>query len=127
MLIPKGGGNYRGIGLLEPIWKVCERVIDKRLNAFDLHESLHGCRNGRGTGTAGIEAKLAQQLAHLEQVPFYGVFIDLKKAFDAMDWEGCILILEGHGAGPNMVRLVWTFWKEATMVCYASGNYGEPF
>jgi hypothetical protein len=87
----------------------------------------HGCRTGRGTGTAGIEAKLAQQLAHLEQVPFYGVFIDLKKAFDAMDREGCILILEGYGAGPNMVRLVRTFWKEATMVCCASGNYGEPF
>ncbi len=22
VLIPKGGGDYRGIGLLEPIWKV---------------------------------------------------------------------------------------------------------
>ncbi len=73
-------------------------MIDKRLNAFDLHESLHGCRMGRGTGTAGIEAKLAQQLAHLEQVPFYGIFVDLKKAFNAMDRERCLLILEGYGA-----------------------------
>jgi len=23
VLIPKGGGDYRGIGLLEPIWKIC--------------------------------------------------------------------------------------------------------
>ncbi len=76
VLIPKGGGDYRGIGLLEPISKVCERVIDKHLNAIDLHESLHGCRTGRGTGTAGIQAKLAQQLTHLEQVPFYGVFVE---------------------------------------------------
>jgi hypothetical protein len=30
-----------------------------------------------------LEAKLAQQLAHLEQEPVYGVFLDLKKAFDA--------------------------------------------
>jgi hypothetical protein len=127
VLIPKGGGDYHGIGLLEPMWKVCERVMDKRLNAFDLHESLHGCRTGRGTGTAGIEAKLAQQLAHLEQVPFFGVFVDLKKAFDAMDRERCLLILEGYGAGPNMVWLVRNFWKEATMVCRASGNYSEPF
>jgi hypothetical protein len=43
------------------------------------------CRNGQGTGTAVIEAKLTQQLAHIEQAPFYGVFIDLRKAFDAMD------------------------------------------
>jgi hypothetical protein len=115
VLIRKGGDNYRGIGLLEPIWKVCECIIDKCLNAFDLHESLHGCQNGRGTGTAGIEAKLAQQLAHLEQVLFYGVFIDLKKAFDAMDRERCILILEGYDAGHNMVRLIRNFWKEAMM------------
>jgi hypothetical protein len=60
VLIPKGVGDYRGIGLLEPMWKVCERVMDLRLNAFDLHDSLHGCRDKRGTGTAGFEAKLAQ-------------------------------------------------------------------
>ncbi len=59
--------------------------MDKRLNVVELYESLHGCRNGRGTETAIIEAKLAQQLAHLEQRPFFGVFLDLKKAFDSMD------------------------------------------
>ena len=127
VLIPKGGGDYRGIGLLEPIWKVIEGVIDKRLEAIALHNSLHGCRNGRGTGTAVIEAKLSQQLAHIKQTPFYGVFIDLKKAFDAMDWERCLLLLEGHGAGPNMRRLIRHFWDKATNVCRASGNYGAPF
>jgi len=60
-------------------------VIDKRLEVIALHDSLHGCRTGRGTGTVVIKAKLTQQLAHIEQTPFYGVFIDLKKAFDAMD------------------------------------------
>jgi hypothetical protein len=86
VLIPKGGGDYCGIGLFETIWKVIERVIDKRLEAIVLHDSLHGCRNGRGTGTAVVEAKLTQQLAHLKQTPFYGVFIDLKKAL--MRWIG---------------------------------------
>ena len=62
ILIPKGGGDYRGIGLLEPIWKITEQVMDWLLNAIPIHESLHGCRDGQGTGTAVIEAKLAQQL-----------------------------------------------------------------
>ena len=87
VLIPKGGRDYWGIGLLEPIWKIVEQVMDKRLNAIKLHESLHGHQNGRGTGTAIIEAKLAQQLAHLEQHPFFGIFLNLNKAFDAMDRE----------------------------------------
>jgi hypothetical protein len=127
VLIPKGGGKYRGIGLLEPIWKIIEQVMDKGLNVVELHESLHGCQNGRGTGTAIIEAKLAQQLAHLEQRPFFGVFLDLKKAFGSMDREWCLLVLEGYGAGPNMRRLIRHFWENVQMVCRASGNYGMPF
>ncbi len=86
-LIPKGGGDYRGIGLLEPIWKCIERVIDHRLDSIKLHDSLHGRRNKHGTGTTIIEAKLAQQLSYLEFKPFYGVLLDLRKAFDSMDQE----------------------------------------
>ncbi len=109
VLLPKGGGDYRGIGLLEPLWKVVECIMDQGLNALPLHEALHRCRNRRGTGTAILEAKLAQQLAHLELEPFYRVFLDLKKAFEAMDRERCLLILEGYGAGPNMVKPICNF------------------
>ncbi len=109
VLVPKGGGAYRGIGLLEPIWKVIERVMDRRLEAIVLHDSLHGCRNQRGTGTAVIEAKLTQQLAHIEQTPFYGVFVDLTKAFYAMDWERCLQLLGEYRAGPKMRRLIRHF------------------
>jgi hypothetical protein len=56
-----------------------ERMIDHNLNAIKLHDSLHSCPDSYGTGTAIIEAKLAQQLSYI------GVFLDLWKAFDAMD------------------------------------------
>jgi hypothetical protein len=127
VLIPKGREDYRGIGLLEPIWKVLERIMDRRLDAIELHDCLHGCRANRGTGTAVIKAKMAQQLSYLELKPFYGVFLDLKKAFDLMDRERCIMILEGYGAGPRIIRLIRGHWRDAIMVCRASGNYGTPF
>jgi hypothetical protein len=127
VLIPKDGGDYHGIGLLEPIWKVLEWIIDHHFNAIELHDCLHGCCANCRTGTAVIEAKLAQQLSHLELKPFYRVFLDLKKAFDSMDRDHCILILEGYGAGPRMIRLIRTHWRNAIMVCRASSNYGTPF
>jgi hypothetical protein len=122
VLIPKGGGDYHGIGLLEPIWKVIEQVIDCRLDSIQLHDSLQGCWHQQGTGTAIIEAKLAQQLSYLEMQPFYKVFLDLRKAFDAMDREQYIMILEGYGAGPWMVRLIRGFWRNAIMVCHTAEN-----
>ncbi len=60
VLIPKGNGDYRGISLLKPIWKVIEWVMDHWLEMIALHNSLHGCQNRQGTGTAVIEAKLTQ-------------------------------------------------------------------
>ncbi len=84
-------------------------VYGQQTEAIVLHDSLHSCRNQQGTGTAIIEAKLTQQLAHIKQSPFYGAFIDLTKAFDAMDQERCLQLLGEYGVGQNMRRLIRHF------------------
>ena len=91
---PKVGGDYHGSGLLEPIWMVLGRITGHRLNKIELHICLHGCCTNRGMGTTVIEAKLAHQLSYLELKPFFGGFLDLKKAFDLMVRGRCIMILE---------------------------------
>ena len=73
------------------------------------HDSLHGFLGGRGTGTATIEAKVAQQLAYIEQAPFYGIFLDLQKAYNAMDRDRCLQILKGYGVGMNILLLIKYF------------------
>ena len=66
VLIPKGKKYYRGIGLVEVMWKVVAAVFNLRLTAsISYHYFLHGFRSGRGIGTATLEAKLLQQLAAL--------------------------------------------------------------
>ncbi len=88
-----------------------------------MHDSLHGCLAGWGTRKGMIEAKLAKQLVHLKQMPFYGIFIDLQKAFDAMAWGRCLEILALHGVGLQMIHLNCNFWDMATNVCQPKGNY----
>ena len=128
VLIPKGNsGDYRGIGLLEVIWKVVERILDARLSTIELHDCLHGFRAGRGCGTGIMEAKLAQKLAFIEQVPLYGIFIDLHKAYDAMDRGECLKILRDAGTGEKALCLISRFWKQSVMVCRAGGRYGRVF
>lgn len=128
VLLPKGSGGHRGIGLLETLWKLISCIIDARIkSAVVFHDSLHGFRANRGTGTAIIEAKLIQQLAALEQVPLYEVFLDLQKAYDTLDRERTLEILVGYGVGPAAIRLLHNFWDQQQVVARLGGYYGMPF
>ncbi len=127
VLLPKGGGDYRGIGLLDPMWKVVEKIMVAQMSCLELHDCHHGGLPRRGTGMAIMEVKLNQQLAWVNQAPLYQIYLDLKKAYNTLDQTGCLEILAGYGAGPNLLRLQKHFWDGARMVCHAGGSYGEPF
>ena len=83
MIITKGIGDYRGIGLVEVIWEVCVSIMNNRLQAgIALHDVLYVFGQGRGTGRATMEAKLARQLAGLLHEPTFQVSLDVRKAYD---------------------------------------------
>ena len=49
VLIPKGKGYYRGIGLVEMVRKVVATILNRRLTASIVyHDFLHGFQAGRG-------------------------------------------------------------------------------
>ena len=84
VLIPKGKGDYRGIVLVEVMWKVVAVILNRRFNSsITFHNVLHGFRVGRGTGTTTLEAKLLQQLAAMREEVLYVIFLDLTKVYDA--------------------------------------------
>jgi hypothetical protein len=77
VLLPKGGGDYHVIGLLEPCWKVVEKIMVKQLGSIKFHDCLHGGLPKRGTGAASIETKLVRQLVWCDQFPLYEIYVDL--------------------------------------------------
>ena len=55
VLITKGKKDYRGIGLVEVMWKVVAMILNRRFtSSITYHEALHGFREGRGTETATL-------------------------------------------------------------------------
>ena len=79
-LIPKGKTYYRGIGLVEVMWKVVMANLNRRFTAsITYHDFLHGFLTGNGPGTTTLEAKLLQKLAALRDEVLYVVFLDLYK------------------------------------------------
>ena len=128
VLIPKGKKDYQDIGLVELMWKVVAAILNHRLTAsITFHNFLHGFQAGRGTGTATLEANLLQQLAALREEVLYMVFLDLHKAYEALDRSRCLDILDGYGVGPRARRLLPKYWRRLTMVARAGGYYGTAY
>ena len=58
VVFPKGNGKFRGISLVEVIWKALPWVMNRWIGAsVQFHNLLHDFRAGWGTGTASLEAK----------------------------------------------------------------------
>ena len=55
------------------------------------------------------------------------IFLDLHKAYDALDRSRFLEILEGYNVVPQARRLLQIYWRRFTMVARAGGYYGTAF
>ena len=55
------------------------------------------------------------------------IFLDLHKAYEALDRSRCLEILECYGVGPYARRLLTNYWRRLAMVVIAGGYYGTAF
>jgi hypothetical protein len=127
VLLPNGGCNFRGIGLLDPCWKVVEKIMVCCMGAIEFHPCLHGGLPKQGTGMVTIEANMAQHLAWVEQGPLFQVFDDLCKAYNHLTQAKCLEIMTGYGVGPKLLCLQAKFWDQVQMVCCAKGSFEKLF
>ena len=96
VLISKVGRYLRGIKLVEVMCKMMTVILNRRFTiSIAFHDVLHGFRAGCGTVTASFEAKLIQQLTEMREGFVYVILLDLQKAYEALDNDRCLEILEG--------------------------------
>ena len=126
LMIPKGGGNeFRGIGLVEVLWKAISGIINCRISSYiHFHDALHGFRAGRGTGTVTLKAKPLHNLTATREEVLYSILINLRKAYDALDRDRCLDIMAGYGGGPRTLRILWIYWVCPHMEAKAGGIMG---
>ena len=88
---------------MEVIWKVVVVILHCRLTqGITFHDALHGFREGHGTGTSTLEAKLLHHLAAMREEVLYMIFLDLTKAYNALDRSRSMEILKGYGLGDRV-------------------------
>ena len=115
--IPEREGEYWGIKLVEVTRKVFVEVVNCHLKqSVELHDALHGFREGRGMGTATLEAKLEHQLDGISHKPLFQVFLNVHKAYGSLDRGRCLEIMRGYGLGLNLARLLTNYWERHMIV-----------
>ena len=129
MIVPKGGGTKsRDIGLVDLLWKAISGIINHWiLSSIQVHDDLHGFLAGRGTGTTTIKAKMIQQIIATRETFPHSIFLDLRKAYDALDMNHCLDILAGYGVEPRMLHILQFYWACLHMAAKAGGHYGPVF
>ena len=63
----------------------------------------------------------------MREAVIHTIFLDLHKAYYALDRSRCLDILEGYGAGYRSLRLLHRYWERLKIVARAGGYYRESF
>ena len=124
---PKGqGSSYRPISLLCPASKVLERLVVPFVSPYiPLADTQHGFRAGRSTTTALLP--LSYQIArgfNDDRPPRRTVVmaVDFSKAFDRVDHNALLRILQECGMEANTVRWLRTYLRGRTASCTYNGT-----
>ena len=82
VLITKGGGGgFRGIGLVDVLWKTITSLINLRITgAIYFHDALRGVLVVRGMINDALEDKLLQHLTSMREAAIFKVFLYIWKA-----------------------------------------------
>ena len=129
VLLPKGNGNYRRIGLTWVLWKNILGAINPWIRAEIIYYDvlLHGLWLVRGNGTDSLEANMLQQLKKMREESLYKFFLNLIKVHDTLYREQCMEIIIAYRLRPQKECLLWHYWEGLNIVARAGHYYGYLF
>ena len=79
------------------------------------------------TGTATLEAKLSQQLAGISHETPFQVFLVIHNTYESLDRGRCLEVLREYRMGPNLARLIMTYWDRQRIVPKTGIFLGKKF
>ena len=123
--------NYRAISLLSVAGKILARVILKRLitnmSEENLREAQCGFRPNRSTTDMIFTVRQVQEKCMKQNMDLVAVFIDLTKAFDAVNREALWVILSKLRCTIKFVNLIRQFYNDRAGQVLSDGEASEPF
>lgn len=106
--------DFRTLSLLSHASKILTTIIKRRIEK-NIDENLNcdqfGFRNGRGTREAILALRIITEESLRVNKPVFIAFVDLQKAFDNVNWNIMMKILEEIGLNFKDRRIIFNLYK----------------
>ena len=121
--LPKKGdlsqaNNWRGICLGDALARIFSSILTARLNqviAIEGIENQFGSQPGRGCQDGLYVIRTMLQLRRNHNLPTWGLFVDLVKAFDTANHDLLYEILHKYGVPPQLVSVIKRLYDGASV------------
>jgi Reverse transcriptase (RNA-dependent DNA polymerase) len=74
-----------------------------------------------------MHVKRLMQQVQRDSDPMYMIFLDLKKAYNAINHSRFIRFLQQYGVGPNMLQIMKNIWDHDTIIPKPNQFFGQAF
>ena len=123
--------NYRGLSLLDVASKIFAKILLARFNRHIankiLPESQCGFRADRSTADMIFVCRQLLEKSREQRVPISIAFIDLQKAFDTVNREALLKVVERFGCPPVFVSMLRALHAGTVATVAAGSDCSEPF
>ena len=132
--LPKKGdlrdcGNWRGISLLNTIYKIVATIIQKRLQCIEesLRDEPAGFRPNRSSVDQANTLRIVIEQSVEWRSPLYMLFVDFKKAFDTFKREAIWIALSRKGVPSKIISLIKALYLNSELAVPHNGKISDSF
>lgn len=122
--------NYRGIALLEVVYKILTNILRKKLNQYTekiLGEYQAGFRSNRSTTDQIFALKEIQTTCYEHKIAVYVLFVDFKQAYDTVKRQQMYALMKEMGIPSKIVRMVKMTMDNSTNEIAWKGHKSNNF